>query len=123
MSDDIGKVAYEAFWDTSERGMKSIPPRWADCPIATQAAWRFAAMAAANHALATTMGPNMLSVTAFGSAATYGLCPYCGSAGKTRERRLNGNDTCERGHTYPSSQSVEVRRPDTPAAAGKESTG
>ena len=34
--------------------------------------------------------------------SAYGFCPYCGAAGKTRERRLNGNDRCEQGHEYPS---------------------
>ena len=33
----------------------------------------------------------------------YGCCPICGLPGVTRERRPNGNDRCEDGHTYPSS--------------------
>lgn len=37
-----------------------------------------------------------------GQLSPYGYCPHCGSAGKLRERRLNGNDTCENGHVYPS---------------------
>jgi len=32
----------------------------------------------------------------------YGYCPTCGARGVQRERRLNGNDTCEQGHIYPS---------------------
>lgn len=32
----------------------------------------------------------------------FGMCPICGAAGKTRERRPHGNDTCEAGHLYPS---------------------
>lgn len=32
----------------------------------------------------------------------YGYCPTCGARGVQRERRINGDDTCERGHTYPS---------------------
>lgn len=35
--------------------------------------------------------------------AVYGYCPTCGSAGKSRERRPMGNDTCVQGHVYPSS--------------------
>lgn len=35
------------------------------------------------------------------TAAVYGYCPHCGAPGKSRERRLNGNDTCEAGHVYP----------------------
>jgi hypothetical protein len=31
-----------------------------------------------------------------------GVCPYCYSAVIGRERRLNGDDTCEKGHKYPS---------------------
>jgi hypothetical protein len=31
-----------------------------------------------------------------------GYCPKCGAPGKERERRPNGNDTCERGCVYPS---------------------
>lgn len=33
----------------------------------------------------------------------YGYCTQCGSPGLTRERRINGNDTCTNGHVYPSS--------------------
>ena len=32
----------------------------------------------------------------------YGTCPQCGSPGVSRERRPNGNDKCEKSHTYPS---------------------
>lgn len=31
-----------------------------------------------------------------------GYCPICGKPGFSRERRPNGNDKCEAGHTYPS---------------------
>lgn len=36
----------------------------------------------------------------------YGCCPTCGAACWTRERRLDGNDTCINGHTYPSRDAV-----------------
>ncbi len=36
----------------------------------------------------------------------YGFCPVCGAPGETRERRANGNDTCENGHTYPSKDAI-----------------
>jgi hypothetical protein len=42
----------------------------------------------------------------------YGLCPICGAPGVRRERRPNGNDTCENGHVYPSAQA----KPHTPVA-------
>ena len=32
----------------------------------------------------------------------YGSCPMCGAPGNSRERRPNGDDTCENGHKYPS---------------------
>ena len=32
----------------------------------------------------------------------YGCCPVCGLPGVSRERRPDGNDRCENGHTYPS---------------------
>lgn len=32
----------------------------------------------------------------------YGICPVCGGAGLSRERRPNGNDKCVNGHVYPS---------------------
>ncbi len=34
--------------------------------------------------------------------APYGYCPICAAPGKERERRANGDDRCENGHTYPS---------------------
>jgi endogenous inhibitor of DNA gyrase (YacG/DUF329 family) len=44
-------------------------------------------------------------------SAPYGFCPICGANGITRERRLDGNDRCSAGHTYPSRNSVgEVRQ-------------
>ena len=36
----------------------------------------------------------------------YGRCPICGKPGVSRERRINGNDTCEDGHKYPSKDAV-----------------
>lgn len=38
---------------------------------------------------------------------SYGYCPHCGAPGKNRERRINGNDTCENGHVYPSKSSLK----------------
>ena len=35
-----------------------------------------------------------------------GFCPRCGSKGVKRERRLNGNDICENGCTYPSKDAI-----------------
>lgn len=37
---------------------------------------------------------------------SYGRCPHCGGNVVTRERRINGNDTCEDGHVYPSRSSI-----------------
>lgn len=36
----------------------------------------------------------------------YGYCPQCRAPGWQRERRPNGNDVCENGHSYPSSSAV-----------------
>lgn len=36
-----------------------------------------------------------------------GYCPNCGAKGFSRERRPDGNDTCERGCVYPSRTRVE----------------
>lgn len=44
--------------------------------------------------------------------SVYGFCPVCGAKGKTRERRPNGDDTCESGHKYPSSTALQS--PPTP---------
>jgi hypothetical protein len=38
-----------------------------------------------------------------------GYCPICRARGKTREKRPNGNDQCERGHTYPSKDALSSR--------------
>lgn len=37
---------------------------------------------------------------------SYGKCPQCGANGLLRERRPNGNDKCENGHSYPSAKAV-----------------
>lgn len=39
-------------------------------------------------------------------AAPYGFCPHCARPGVQRERRPNGNDTCESGHVYPTAAAV-----------------
>jgi 7-cyano-7-deazaguanine synthase len=40
----------------------------------------------------------------------YGYCPACGSEGVFRERRLDGNDKCKNGHTYPSRTALVNKR-------------
>lgn len=40
---------------------------------------------------------------------SYGYCSKCGARGVSRERRINGNDTCENGCVYPSSESVHKK--------------
>jgi hypothetical protein len=40
--------------------------------------------------------------------APYGYCPICAAPGKERERRANGDDRCENGHTYPSRDAKEI---------------
>lgn len=37
----------------------------------------------------------------------YGFCPQCKAPGKFRERRINGNDECVNGHTYPSLSALD----------------
>lgn len=37
-----------------------------------------------------------------GTRSMFGYCPHCGASGTTRERRIDGNDTCKNGHVYPS---------------------
>lgn len=39
--------------------------------------------------------------------APYGYCPVCGHPGQARERRMNGDDSCVKGHTYPSVSAIE----------------
>lgn len=39
---------------------------------------------------------------------SYGFCPICGAPGVSRERRPNGNDTCQNGHVYPSREAEAV---------------
>lgn len=49
-------------------------------------------------------------------AAPYGYCPVCASPGKMRERRPDGNDTCEQGHKYASASALTAK-PETAAPA------
>ncbi len=43
----------------------------------------------------------------------YGYCPICGAAGKSRERRPDGNDVCANGHTYSSRSSIPFNPKET----------
>lgn len=36
----------------------------------------------------------------------YGYCPYCNARGISRERRIDGNDQCEKGCSYPSKNAM-----------------
>lgn len=45
-------------------------------------------------------------------SSPYGYCPQCSAPGKLRERRMNGNDICEKGHKYPSANGM--RTPNEP---------
>lgn len=40
----------------------------------------------------------------------YGYCPHCKRPGLTRERRPNGDDTCEAGHKYPSASALKKQK-------------
>uniref|UniRef100_A0AAU6W357 Uncharacterized protein n=1 Tax=Pseudomonas phage Cygsa01 TaxID=3138529 RepID=A0AAU6W357_9VIRU len=40
----------------------------------------------------------------------FGLCPHCNAPGISREKCINGNDTCEKGHCYPSRAAIEHTR-------------
>lgn len=40
------------------------------------------------------------------TASPYGYCPQCGAPGIARERRIGGNDRCQKGHDYPSLTAV-----------------
>ena len=51
----------------------------------------------------------------------YGFCPICGGEGVQRERRLNGNDKCENGHTYPSRSALTSPEEDDEDAFAAES--
>lgn len=60
-------------------------------------------------ALHKTIGKTVRGVDTIYTAMllpSYGRCPHCGGNVVTRERRINGNDTCEDGHVYPSRCSV-----------------
>lgn len=39
--------------------------------------------------------------------SSYGYCPKCGAPGIQRERRIDGNDTCENNHVYPSAKALK----------------
>ena len=63
-------------------------------------------------------------------SAPYGHCPHCSALGVSRERRPNGNDECEKGHTYPSLLAIEEptvvsesKRADSLALAYREQQG
>jgi len=45
--------------------------------------------------------------------APYGYCPVCGEKGYLRERRIDGNDQCAKGHTYPSKNALKSKSEDT----------
>lgn len=40
------------------------------------------------------------------AVSSYGHCPKCGEPGVKREKRPNGNDTCKKGHKYPTKDAV-----------------
>ena len=51
--------------------------------------------------------------------APYGYCPICSCEGETRERRLDGDDRCQEGHTYPSRRALSAPKAVAPAAPAR----
>lgn len=41
--------------------------------------------------------------------APFGYCPECGVRGVQREKRINGDDKCAAGHTYPSAKAFDKK--------------
>lgn len=74
-------------------------------PVAHEAPAADAVSAEASSKPATEASAATHLVSA--DAAPYGYCPHCGAPGKTREKRINGNDTCDNGHVYPSRSAVD----------------
>ena len=48
-----------------------------------------------------TLATNVISEEAFVDTNFYGYCPVCRAPGVMRERRMDGNDKCKNGHSYP----------------------
>lgn len=40
--------------------------------------------------------------------APMGYCPHCSTPSISREKRPDGNDTCQKGHCYPSAASLRT---------------
>lgn len=55
-------------------------------------------------------------------AAPYGYCPECAAPGKLREKRPDGNDICEAGHSYASAKAVMAKPEPEVAATPKKET-
>jgi hypothetical protein len=49
----------------------------------------------------------LIFVRQVSSVAPYGLCPFCGDSGYSRERRPDGYDVCKSGHNYRSSRAIQ----------------
>lgn len=47
----------------------------------------------------------------------YGYCPHCNAPGINRERRINGDDICKKGHKYPSKDALPIEKPPAPSAS------
>lgn len=62
------------------------------------------------EALAKAMGKRLVDDDRGNESAPYGYCPICGYLGQQRERRIDGNDKCINGHTYPSKNAIYHRQ-------------
>jgi len=58
------------------------------------------------------VSPVVATMTNLEARSPYGYCPHCHKPGVSRERRINGNDTCESGHVYPSQTSINTNLED-----------
>lgn len=65
--------------------------------------------------------PGSVQNVAGDGEAAYGYCPQCGAKGIERERRKDGNDKCENGHSYPSSECLLVKPPPAVTAVNAKS--
>ena len=98
--------AFEAWWaDTGEQSLFALNTTTDDdIKILAGIAWEAAIReASADHVAASG---KVIAEPVKRQTTYYGYCPICGREGVSRERGINGNDTCVIGHKYASSEAI-----------------
>jgi len=85
---------------------KELPGIWYGNPVIEGSIDEIKRLRTENAELRGEPAPNFSNLDRIKNPLGY--CPHCHKPGNRREKSINGNDTCDGGHVYPSSAALQL---------------